>query len=134
VGATRAPATAAGLTFDAGALIAIERGDRRLIALLEAALEKRVRLRVPAGVVGRAWRDGRRQVALARFLRAREVQVHALDEHVGRAAGELCGVAGTRDVIDATVVILARATRDTVLTSDPDDLRALDPTVRLERV
>jgi hypothetical protein len=57
-----------------------------------------------------------------------------MDEYVARSAGELCGAAGTSDVIDATVVITARGSGDTVLTSDPDDLRRLDATIRVERV
>jgi hypothetical protein len=134
MGATRAPAPAAGLTFDTGALIALDRGDRRVIALLQEASRRRLPLRVPAGVIGQAWRDGRRQAMLSRFLRTREVDVHVLDQPAARAAGELCGAAGTADVIDATVVLIARPTRDVVLTSDPDDLLRLDPTLRVERV
>lgn len=69
MGATRPQTPAAGLTFDAGALIAIDRGDGRMIAVLRDAVRKGLRLRVPAGVIGQAWRDGRRQATLARFLR-----------------------------------------------------------------
>lgn len=134
MGATRPSASVAGLTFDAGALIAIDRGDRRMIALLQEAVREHVPLRVPAGVIGQAWRDGRRQATLARFFKTREVDVHALDEQAARAAGELCGAAGTQDVIDATVILTARATADIVLTSDPDDLLRLDPGIRVERV
>jgi hypothetical protein len=134
MGATRRRTPVAGLTFDAGALIAIDRGDRRMIALLQEAVRERLPLRVPAGVIGQAWRDGRRQAALARFFKTREVKVHALDERTARAAGELCGAAGTHDVIDATVVLTARPTDDVVLTSDPDDLVRLDPEIRVERV
>lgn len=53
---TRAPA---GLVLDAGALIALDRGDKRMIALLHRALAQGRAFRVPAGVVGQAWRDGR---------------------------------------------------------------------------
>lgn len=125
---------ARGLTLDAGALIALERGDERVRALLALALEQRRPLRVPAGVVGQVWRGGARQVAVSRLLRAREVEVQALDEPLARAAGELCAAAGTRDVIDASVVLAARERGDTVLTSDPDDLRRLDRTLRVARV
>jgi hypothetical protein len=134
MGSTRAPAPAAGLTFDTGALIAIDRGDRRLIALLQEAVRKGLPLRVPAGVIGQVWRDGRRQATLARVLRTREVEVQALDEYAARAAGELCGATGTSDVIDASVVITARQRRDTVLTGDPNDLLKLDATLRIARV
>ena len=134
MGRARSPKTSAGLTLDAGALIAFDRGDRRMIALLKQAVRERVGIRVPAGVVGQVWRGGARQATLARFLRSREVEVPALDEYVARAAGELCGLAGTADVIDASVVLTARKGRDSILTSDPDDLRKLDATLMIERV
>lgn len=126
MGRTRARA-AAGLVLDAGALIALDRGDRRMIALLQRALAQGRTFRVPAGVVGQAWRDGRVQVTLARFLRSEEVEIVALDEQLARACGELCGASDSRDVVDASVVILARERRDPIVTSDPKDLRRLDP-------
>ena len=81
---------------------------------------------MPAGVIGQAWRDGQRQARLARFLRVREVDVQVLDEHVARAGRHAVGAAGTTDLIDATVVIAARPTRDAILTSDHDDIHRLD--------
>jgi len=103
-------------------------------ALLSQALAARYSLRVPAGVVGQAWRDSQTQVALARFLRAEEVEVIPLDEQLSRSCGELCGATGTSDVIDASVVILARERRDVIVTSDPDDLRRLDPKSSLVQI
>jgi len=113
--------------LDAGALIALERGDKRMIALFQRALAQGRVFRVPAGVVGQAWRDGRVQVTLARFLRSEEVEIVPLDDQLARACGELCGGRNSRDVIDASVVIIARERRDPIVTSDPDDLRRLDP-------
>ena len=98
-----------------------------MIALLCQVLAQGRSLRIPAGVVAQAWRDGRTQVALARFLRTEEVEIVPLDEQLSRSCGELCGATGTSDVIDASVVILARERRDVIVTSDPDDLRRLDP-------
>ena len=66
--------TAAGVVLDTGALLALERGDKRMIALLHRALAQARAFRVPAGVVGQAWRNGRVQVILARFLRSEEVE------------------------------------------------------------
>jgi hypothetical protein len=63
---------------------------------------------VPAGVVGQAWRDGRVQVTLARFLRSEEVEIIPMDEQLARSCGELCGASNSADVIDASVVIIAR--------------------------
>jgi len=127
MGRTHAATARAGITLDTGALIALDRGDQRLIALLSRALKQRLKIRVPSGVVGQAWRDGRVQVTLARFLRADEVQVVPLDDQVARACGELCGARDTADIIDASVVILARQGGDHIVTSDPRDLRRLDP-------
>jgi hypothetical protein len=123
--------TAAGIVLDAGALIALDRGDKRMIALLRRALAQGRAFRVPAGVVGQAWRDGRVQVALARFLRSEEVEIVPLDEQLARACGELCAATNSTDVIGAAVVILARERRDPIVTSDPHDLRHLDPAAQL---
>ena len=127
MGRAHVAAARTGITLDAGALIALDRGDKRLIALLERALAQHLTLRVPSGVVGQVWRNGRVQVTLARFLRIDEVEIVPLDEHLARACGELCGATDTADIIDASVVILARERRDYVVTSDPHDLRRLDP-------
>jgi hypothetical protein len=123
--------TAPGIVLDAGALIALDRGDKRMIALLQRALAQGRAFRVPAGVVGQAWRDGRAQVTLARFLRSEEVQIVSLDEQLARPCGELCGAANSTDMIDASVVILAREGRDPIVTSDPKDLRRLDPSAQI---
>jgi hypothetical protein len=122
---TRTPAT--GVTLDTGALIALDRGDMRMIALLAQSLAQRRTFRVPTGVVGQAWRDGRVQVTLARFLRSHEVEIIPLDEQLARSCGELCGATNTSDIIDASVVIVAKERRDPILTSDPHDLMRLDP-------
>jgi hypothetical protein len=127
MGRTHAATARAGITLDAGALIALDRGDKRLIALLDRSLARRLKFRVPSGVVGQAWRDGRVQVTLARFLRIDEVEVIPLDDQLARACGELCAATHTADIIDASVVILARERGDYIVTSDPQDLRRLDP-------
>lgn len=130
MGRTRAR-TAAGIVLDAGALIALDRCDKRMIALLGRALAQGRTFRVPAGVVGQAWRDGRVQVTLVRFLRSEEVAVVPLDEQFARSCGELCAATNSPDVIDASVVILARERRDSIVTSDPEDLRRLDPAAHI---
>ncbi|MBM3797432.1 MAG: type II toxin-antitoxin system VapC family toxin [Acidobacteria bacterium] len=126
MGRTRTRATP-GIVLDTGALIALDRGDKRMIALLDRALTHGRTFRVPVGVVGQAWRDGRVQVTLARFLRSDAVEIVPLDEQLARACGELCGVTGTADMIDASLAILARTRREPIVTSDPEDLRRLDP-------
>jgi predicted nucleic acid-binding protein len=123
--------TPAGIVLDAGALIALDRGDKRIIALLQRAVTQGRTIRVPAGVVGQAWRDGRVQVTLARFLRSHEVKIVPLDEQLARSCGELCRVANSSDIIDASVVLLARERRDPIVTDDPTDLLRLDPSAHI---
>jgi hypothetical protein len=130
MGRTRTP-TAADIVLDTGALIALDRGDKRMIALLQRALAQGRPFRVPAGVVGQAWRNGRVQVTLARFLRSAEVEIVPLDAHLARSCGELCRAASASDVIDASVVILARESQGLIVTSDPVDLRRLDPAAQI---
>lgn len=120
-----------GLTLDAGALIAFEKNDRKVVALFARALELGYPLAVPAGAVGQVWRDGRRQARLARLLASEEVEVEPLDDQAARAAGQLCGVMRTTDVIDASVVLCARKRAHRIVTSDPVDLRRLAPKLPL---
>lgn len=120
-----------GVTLDTGALIAIERGDRRLQALLDEATATGSGLAVPAGVIAQAWRGSARQARLARFLALGTVTAVALDEPEARATGALCARAGTTDVVDASVVLCARARGHAVVTGDPEDLGALDPGLKL---
>jgi len=49
-----------------------------------------------------------------------------LDDHAARAAGQLCGITGTSDMVDASVAVAARDRQARVITSDPDDIRHLD--------
>ncbi|MHB8245656.1 MAG: PIN domain-containing protein [Acidimicrobiales bacterium] len=114
------------VVLDTGALIGFERNDRRIVAIIVRALEHHDALLVPAGVVAQAWRDGSRQIRLARLLGSPLCEVLVLDDHRARAAGQICGVAETTDVIDASVALAAHDHGARVLTSDPDDLRRLD--------
>lgn len=120
-----------GLTLDAGALIAIDRGDQDIRALLRRARAHDWPLVIPTGALAQAWRGGARQARLAGFLGTRRdgPVLHPLDGIVARAAGELCGRTGSADVIDASVVLCARSHGHHVVTSDPGDLAGLDATL-----
>lgn len=122
------------VVLDTGALIGIERGDEKMSALLEASLKSPVRFLVPAGVLAQAWRDGARQTRLARFLKTPVVEVLPLSEARARAAGVLCGLSGTSDVVDASVAVSAKEHHCPVITGDPADLRALDASLQLHLV
>lgn len=123
-----------GAVLDAGALVGFERNDRRVVGIVARALHHGDVLLVPAGVVGQVWRDGARQVRLVRLLGSSASEVVALDHAQARAAGQLCGASATSDVIDASVVVLARRRGLRVITSDPDDIVHLDPTLDVVRV
>ncbi len=111
------------LVLDAGALVAVDRDDRAMLARLRVAAQHGVELRTNAMVVAQVWRDRQgRQAQLAQLLRA--VNVRAVHHDDGRDAGVLLAAAGTADPIDATVVLLAQA-GDRILTSDPDDISRL---------
>lgn len=114
------------ITFDAGALIAIERRSRRMQALLEEIDRRDWRVAVPAGVVAQTWRGGSRQARISALLSDERTQVVALDDPVARAVGLLCGRSGHADVVDVSVALCARQRNLHVVTSDPDDLRAVD--------
>jgi hypothetical protein len=110
----------------------MERLDRRVLALVAVARESDHPVVIPAGVVAQVWRDDRRQVPLARFLRARETIVDPLDLSEARAAGVLCGRTGTDDVIDASVVLsAARRGHARVITSDRSHLQRIDGDLRV---
>ncbi len=120
--------------LDTGALIGIEKNTDKMRALLQAPerLGVSVRFVVPTGVLGQAWRGAPRQVRLVRFLAQPEVETWALTEPMAKAAGVLCGEAGTEDVIDASVILCARQSRAaSVVTSDVGDLHRLDPNIGL---
>ncbi len=57
-----------GVTYDAGALVAADRGERRVWARHRALLSLREVPTTPAPVVAQVWRGGSRQALLARLL------------------------------------------------------------------
>jgi hypothetical protein len=118
-----------GAVLDAGALIAFERNDRRMVAIVQQARLRGTVLRIPAGVVAQVWRDGRTQNRLAVLLRAACCVVEPLDDESARRAGQSLGATGLTDVVDASVVVSARRYGLRIVTSDPNDVRRLDPAV-----
>ncbi len=116
------------VVLDSGALIALDRDERAMWIRLKAA---QITGEVPvthAGVVAQVWRGSPRQAQLSRALRG--IDVRAVDDRLGRAAGALLGAAGTSDVIDAVVVLLAND-GDDIITSDAEDIAHLASTMDL---
>jgi predicted nucleic acid-binding protein len=120
-----------GVTLDAGALIAVDRNDRRVIVLLARAAETGARVTVPASALAQAVRRPERQVRLARLVRQATTDVIPLDRVDATNVGRLLAASGTADIVDAHVVVCARRADQRVLTADPDDLRRLDPTLEI---
>jgi len=120
-----------GVTLDAGGLIALDRDDRRMIVLLARAAEARGRVTIPASALAQAIRRPDRQVRLARLIRQPTTDVVALDRVDATHVGRLLAASGTADIADAHVVVCARRAAQRVVTSDPDDLRRLDPDLQV---
>lgn len=120
-----------GVTLDAGGLIALDRNDRRVVVLLARARETGARATVPATVLAQAIRRPDRQVRLSRLIRQPTTDVIELGRVDATNVGRLLAASGTSDIADAHVVICARRSDQPVVTSDPGDLRQLDPNIRL---
>ncbi len=115
------------LTFDTGALIAIERVDRQVLLDIKAAERADDPILVPSIVVAQAWRGGPRGARVAAFLKRRSVTIIDVDILLAKAAGRLCGETDTTDLVDAVVAVVAARHNTAIVTSDPDDLRRISP-------
>ena len=122
-----------GVVLDAGAFIALERKDRAIVRLVQRFAQERTPLATSAGVVAQIWRGGgERQVPIVFLLR--RTSVVDLTHAAARVLGRMLGATGASDPVDAHVVLLAREREWPVLTSDADDLLAIDPTLAVERI
>ena len=122
-----------GLTFDRGALIALERHTQRAWQIYRAAVADAVPITVPTAAVAEWWR-GRTDVR-ERILGG--VRVEPLTLQLARAAGEAMAVVKRATLVDALVMASAAARGDIVYTSDLEDLERLRgyfPAVRVLHV
>ena len=113
--------------LDAGELIRLENDSRAAWGRLRLARSNSDALVVPTGVIGQVWRGTPNQARLNQALK--QCKPIPLDDDTARLAGVLCGHTGTSDVIDAVVAAVAhsslRFSDVSVLTSDPEDIKAL---------
>ncbi|MGH9639224.1 MAG: PIN domain-containing protein [Bryobacteraceae bacterium] len=123
-----------GITFDAGGLIALDRKDHRILALIARAKKLGMRATVPATAQAQAIRNPARQALLCRFIRQPGTDLIALDGPDATAVGLLLARTGTSDVVDAHVVICAERARQAVVTSDAGDLMRIAPGLPLVSV
>jgi predicted nucleic acid-binding protein len=84
-----------------------------------------------AWALAQAIRRPERQVRLARLIRQPGTDVVDLGRVDATHVGRLLAASGTSDIADAHVVICAHRAGQPVVTSDPGDLRQLDPALRL---
>jgi len=119
-----------GITFDTGALIALERRAQRARKILERATEQKVRITVPAAVISEWWqvRTDTRDRILA------SVRVEPLSESVAKLAGEALAAVKGATPIDAIVMASAAQRGDIVYTTDVSDLAKLASYFRAVRV
>jgi len=113
----------AGLTLDAGALIAYERGDERIREILTVAYARGLVPTIPAIALAEVWRGDAKDARVARLLKA--CSIESIDERLARVAGSLCRTTPGSGTIDACIAVGVRRRRDAIATSDAGDMRAL---------
>ena len=123
-----------GITLDAGALIALDRNDRRVVALITGSAERGVPVTIPATALAQAIRNPARQVRLTRLIRQPGTHLVHLDGPGATATGRLLAATRTSDIADAHVVVCARRAGQPVVTSDAADLRRLDSALTLVEI
>jgi hypothetical protein len=116
-----------GITFDAGGLIALDRKDRRVLILVARARELGMRITIPATALAQAMRNPARQVLVSRLIRQASTDLVSLDGPDATAVGLLLAQTATADIVDAHVVLCARRSGQSVVTSDPGDLKRIAP-------
>ena len=120
-----------GVTFDAGGLIALDRNDRRVIALVARAAEHGMRITIPATALAQAMRNPARQARLSRLIRQAGTDLIPLNGPDATAVGLLLARSATADIVDAHVVVCARRAGQVVVTSDAADLERIAPDLQL---
>lgn len=125
---------ARGVTLDAGPLIQLDRNNRRILVLLARAQETGTRIIIPGSALAQAIRNPSRQARLARLLRQPRTETIALGRMDATQVGRLLASSGTSDIADAHVALCAGRTQTSVVTSDPEDIRRLDPALDIVQI
>jgi hypothetical protein len=127
----KAAGCVSGITFDAGGLIALDRDNRQILALLARAAERGMRVTIPATALAQAIRIPARQARLCRLIRQPGTDLIPLDGPNATAVGLLLARTATADITDAHVVVCARRAAQAVATSGAGDLRRIAPELTL---
>ena len=110
------------VVYDAGVLIAADRSERSTWADHRARLEAGIIPLVAAPVVAQASRSPK-QSQMRRLLRGCEVV--AFDDPAAHFAGALLGKTRSKDVVDASVAVLAIQHGADIVSDDAADIRRL---------
>lgn len=114
----RAQVAKRGVTFDTGALIALERRKAGALAMLRACRERRTSITIPAVVVGEWWRGTHAGLLEVGHLEPMSIEI-------AKAAGILLSRSRGTNTLDAMVVASAAQRGDLIVTDDPRDLKRL---------
>jgi predicted nucleic acid-binding protein len=119
-----------GITFDTGALIALERRRASMARVYTTAVDAGVPIIAPAVVIAEWWRGASN--TRERILRG--VRIEQTDTQLMKAAGEALATMRSATVVDAIVMASAARRGNVVYTADVDDLEALGAFFRGVRV
>jgi hypothetical protein len=111
------------IVLDAGGLIALERANEAVAALIEGAARLQIKVVIPTTVLAQVWRGGPRSAHSARVIANGEAD--PLDEARAKEVGERLGDRAKTDIADAHVVCCALDRDAVVVTSDSHDIEAL---------
>ena len=113
------------IILDSGAIIASERNDATLAAILKAARKDRTPILVPATVVAETWRGASTHARTAHLFGSVD-GFPELNEQTARRVGALLAISRTAEIVDGNVVAIAIALRPaTIVTSDVNDITHL---------
>jgi predicted nucleic acid-binding protein len=113
------------IILDSGAIIASERNDPTLAAIIKAARKNRTPILVPATVVAETWRGASTHARTAHLFGSID-GFPELNEQSARHVGALLAISKTAAIVDGNVVAIAIALRPaTIVTSDVQDITHL---------
>jgi hypothetical protein len=119
-----------GMTLDAGALIAIEKGNSRVAGLIHRAIGEGMTVAVPTVVIAQVWRGGARQALLGSFLARARLDIVGYSLEDAKAVGAKIAECGHTDVVDVFTVLYANDHGHAVVTSDPMDIGKIGPRIK----
>ena len=119
------------IILDSGAIIASERNDATMAAILKAARKHRTPVLIPATVVAETWRGASTHARTAHLFGSVD-GFPELNEQTARRVGALLSMSRTAEIVDGNVVAIAIALRPaTIVTSDVNDISRLLQTTKI---